>query len=193
MQYHLKVSTTVIVMLSIAAVYYQPASAKDDFDDDDEGKEAKQLPLIFAWTLKPPYVTSPSNGSIDNEAHGMIRDAVLWHVTWECSFAQGKEFKIITSRIDNEFEMIDLLRQNKVHIALPIFEHPTSRRYNEFPFLKIDDYPGTEYIIARDDVSAMTVVLEAVVKAWPLLAVTMVLTAIAGVIIWALVCIILYS
>lgn len=181
-------------MLSIAAVYYQPTSAKDYFDDDDDdGKEDKQLPLIFAWTLKPPYVTSLSSGSIDNEAQGMIRDAVLRHVIWKCGLEQGEEFKIITSRIDNEFEMIDLLRQNKVHIALPIFEHPTSRRYNEFPFLKIDDYPGTEYIIARDDVSAMTVVLEAVVKAWPLLAVTMVLTAIAGVIIWALVCIILYS
>ena len=116
-----------------------------------------------------------------------MKDAVLKHIAVECGFYLKKHFDIKTLEMENEFAMLELLRQNKVHIALPIFEHPSNRRYPEFLFFKLHDYPGTEYITVQDDCSTLTVVLDSVIKAWLLLAVTMVLTAIAGIIMWALV------
>ena len=82
--------------------------------------------------------------------------------------------------------MIEMLRQNKVHLAVPIFE-PINRRYIEFPFLKLVDYPGTDFISTEEETKGLSVVLDAVLKSWPLLAVTLILTAIAGVTVWALV------
>ena len=86
--------------------------------------------------------------------------------------------------------MIQMLKQNKVHIAILIFEQQESRKYSEFIFFKLLDYPGTEYIaLANDENDALDVVFDSVSKSWPLLAVTMtmIFTAIAGIIMWALV------
>ena len=85
--------------------------------------------------------------------------------------------------------MIQMLKQNKVHIAIPIFEQQKSQKYSEFIFFKLLDYPGTEYIaLANDENDALDVVFDSVSKSWLLLAVTMtmIFTAIAGIIMWAL-------
>ena len=82
-----------------------------------------------------------------------------------------------------------MLKQNKVHIAIPIFEQQKSQKYSEFVFFKLLDYPGTEYkALTKDENDALDVVFDSVSKSWPLLAVTMtmIFTAIAGVIMWAL-------
>jgi len=153
--------------------------------------------LTIAWIEKPPYTTSPTNKSLDKEAHGMLRDVLLQYITLECGDdAQGEQeptaYQIETFRADSEFHMIELLRQNKVHVAAPIFE-PTSRRYDEFSFFKIADYPGSEYITSEADANKLSLVLDAVLKSWSLFAVTLILTAIAGIIMWALVCLTLCS
>jgi len=180
----LKVFYTIIVGLIIGTILYHPAEAKGN---SSKQGELVTKPLIFAWILKPPYATPPKNGSSDSKAHGMIREASLRHIQLECGWHHKIYYEEDTLEFHNELAMIELLRQNKVHITLPIFEHPTNRRYNEFTYLKLDDYPGSEYITAVDETSTLSVVLEAVFKAWPLLAVTIVLTAIAGIIMWALV------
>ena len=176
----------VIIPFLNVAIHHRPAAAAEGNSSEDD-EEWQEKPLIFAWIEKPPYATLPSNGSSDNEAHGMIREALIRHVTVECGWYAGIGYEMTTLKVDSEFGMIELLRQNKVHVALPIFEHPSNRRYSEFPFVKLDDYPGSEYITTEDDTSTLSIVLDAVLKAWPLLAVTMVITAIAGIIMWALV------
>ena len=85
--------------------------------------------------------------------------------------------------------MIEILRQNKVHVVGPIFDS-TNRRYGEFHFFKITDFPGTEFITSEDETNKLSLVLDAVLKSWSLFAVTLILTAIAGIIMWALVCLI---
>ena len=174
----LKVVFTITAGLLIVSILYHPTEAM------------QTKPLIFAWILKPPYATPPSNGSSDSKAHGMIREALLRHIQGECGWFHAfvkTNWELDTLKVDSEFGMIELLRQNKVHVAVPIFENPTNRRYSKFPYFKLDDYPGSEYITTVDDTSTLTVALDAVIKAWPLLAVTIVLTAIAGIIMWALV------
>jgi len=110
----------------------------------------------------------------------------------ECGVATGIRYQVQTFRADSEFHMIELLRQNKVHVAGPVFES-TNRRYDEFSFFKITDHPGSEYITSEDETDKLSLVLKAVLKSWSLFAVTLLLTAIAGVIMWALVCLTLLS
>ncbi|XP_044183882.1 uncharacterized protein LOC114971148 [Acropora millepora] len=176
----------VFIIWILNGLIHKQFACGGDVNSSQDYEHWQKLPLTFAWIFKPPYATPPSNESLDNEAQGLMRDAVLKHIAVECGYSVKKHFDIKTLEMENEFAMLELLRQNKVHIALPIFEHPSNRRYPEFPFFKLDDYPGTEYITVQDDSSTLTVVLDSVIKAWPLLAVTMVLTAIAGIIMWAL-------
>ena len=150
-------------------------------------KEHIEVPLVFGWIEKPPYAVPPTNESLDNEAHGLIREAVLRYILVECGYYLKLEYQVSTRKFENEFELLQQLRQNIVHIALPIFKDTNNRKYSEFTFFKLDDCPGTEFIITEDDTTALTVVMDSVLKSWPLLAVTLVLTAIAGIIMWALV------
>jgi len=110
----------------------------------------------------------------------MIRDVLLPYI--DCN-----QYYFVTSfEADSEFHMIELLRKNKVHLAGPIFES-TNRRYGEFSFIKITDYPGSEFITGESETNKLNLVLGAVLKSWSLFAVTLILTAIAGIIMWALV------
>ena len=153
----------------------------------EQGHDPYKVPLVLGWIEKPPYAVSPTNESLDNEAHGLIRDAVLRYILAECGYAFKLAYQVSTRKFESEFELLQQLRQNIVHIALPIFRDANNRKYSEFIFFKLDDYPGTEFITTKDDTTALTVVMDSVLKSWPLLAVTLVLTAIAGIIMWALV------
>ena len=150
----------------------------------EQGHHPYEVPLVVGWIEKPPYVVPPTNESLDNQAHGLIRDALLRYILVECGYSMGM---VSTRKFESEFELLEQLRQNIVHIALPIFEDANNRKYSEFTFFKLDDYSGTEFITTEDDTTALTVVMDSVLKSWPLLAVTLVLTAIAGIIMWALV------
>ena len=183
----------ILSVIIIGAIHLQTISATgneskpDNKDDDEKDKEPWPVDLTIAWIEKPPYLTPPPNGSLDDDAHGMIRDVLVRFITIECGIFAGISYQVKTFRADSEFHMIELLRQNKVHVAAPIFE-PTNRRYNEFSFFKITVYPGSEFITIKDETNKLSLVLDAVLKSWSLFAVTLILTAIAGVIMWALVC-----
>ena len=113
---------------------------------------------------------------------------MLRYIQEDCSGVFRNHYEILTLEVDSESGMIQLLKQNKVHIAVPIFEQQNSEKYSEFIFFKLVDYPGTEYVTLGDDENdALDVVFDSVLKSWPLLAVTMIFTAIAGNIMWALV------
>ena len=106
--------------------------------------------------------------------------------TYSCGIDTGVDFNEESLMADNESHMIELLRQNKVHVASPIFKSK-SQRYDKFSFFKITDYPGSEFITNKDEAKKLSLVFDAVLKSWSLFAVTLILTAIAGVIMWALV------
>ena len=176
------------LLIGLVAFKFRVTSAKSNSpesdDDDDNGKEN----LTIAWIYKPPYMKGSDNSSLDNQAQGIVRDAVLKYIQLNCGAALGNYYEIKTLRADSESGMIQLLKQNKVHLAIPIFEEQNNQKYSEFIFFKLLDYPGTEYItMTNDENDALDVVFDSVLKSWPLLAVTMIFTAIAGIIMWALV------
>ena len=175
------------IFIGVGANQLQNTSVigNQDRDEEYEGNLVKKS-LTISWIKKIPYTTTASNGSQDDEGHGLIRNVLMPHVLLECGIMIGINYHVKTFRADNEFHMIQLLRQNKVHIAAPIFE-PTNRRYHEFSFFKITDYPESEFITSADEGNKLTLVLHAVMKSWSLFAVTLILTAIAGVFMWSLV------
>ena len=175
------------LFIGLAAFKFRVTLAKSNASESNDDDEKENLTI--AWIYKPPYIRGPDNSSLDNQAHGIIRDAILRHIQWDCSGFFGNHYEIMTLRADSESGMIQLLKQNKVHIAVPLFEQQNNQKYSEFIFFKLLDYPGTEYITLADDENndALDVVFDSVLKSWPLLAVTMIFTAIAGIIMWALV------
>ena len=179
------------LFIGLVAFKFRVTSARSNSSEsDDNDDHEKEENLTIAWIYKPPYIRGPDNSSLDNQAHGIVRDATLRHIQWDCSgFSGNPHYKIKTLKVDSESHMIQLLKQNKVHLAIPIFEQQDNQKYSEFIFFKLLDYPGTEYITLADDENndALDVVFDSVLKSWPLLAVTMIFTAIAGIIMWALV------
>lgn len=149
---------------------------RNNTEEEELPSPGNGLLLILGWINKPPYMYSLPNESIPQ---GMGRDVVLKYFH-RCS----KGLYLTVHKANNEFEMIELLRRNKVHVAAPIFEPTSVRHYSEFRFIKTQDYPGTEYITID---KGEDVVLKAILNSWPLVAFTLILTAIAGIFIWALV------
>lgn len=179
-----------VVVIAFYTVQFRVILANGNSSTSGDEKEVKEginnLNLSLAWIERPPYTTSPHNESLDKEVHGMVRDALFRYIFYDCSYKDGFKYLPKTYRVNSEFEMIDLLSQNRVHLAAPVFE-PANRQYSKFPFVKLVDYPGTDFITTEDETKGLHVVLDAVLKSWPLFAVALILTAIAGVIIWALV------
>ena len=178
------------LFIGLVAFKFRVTSAKSSSSESDDNDDNEKENLTIAWIYKPPYIRGPDNSSLDNQAHGIVRDVMLKYIVKDCSGEFGNpHYEIKTLKADSESAMIQLLKQNKVHLAVPIFEQQDNQKYSEFIFFKLLDYPGTEYITLADDENndALDVVFDSVLKSWPLLAVTMIFTAIAGIIIWALV------
>ena len=179
------------IVIALGAVQFRAILANGKSSISGDKKEEKDgikrhLNLSVAWIERPPYTASPVNGSVDNEVQGLIRNAIFRYIFYECSYRDGLRYEPETKRVDSEFQMIELLSQNKVHLAIPISE-PINRRYSEFPFVELVEYPGTDFISTEEETRGLNVVLDAVLESWPLFAITLILTATAGVIMWALV------
>ena len=76
------------ILIGLGAIQLQTISAtgNESTPGKEDGNEQEEqywpsYDLTIDWTERPPYTTSPTNGSIDNEAHGMIRDVILPHIS----------------------------------------------------------------------------------------------------------------
>ena len=125
------------LFIGLVAFKFRVTSAKSsssEFDDNDDNEKEN---LTIAWIYKPPYIRGPDNSSLDNQAHGIVRDAMLRHIQWDCrGFFGNPHYEIKTLKADSESRMIQLLKQNKVHLAIPIFEQQDNQKYSEFIFFK---------------------------------------------------------
>ena len=166
-----------VIVIALGAIQLRTASATanestsgNENGDDEHAKNPEENDLVIAWIENPPYLTSLTNESL--EPHGMLRDVLMRYLSEiECGFYGRIKYGVSLVRADSEFHMIELLRQNKVHVAAPIFE-PTNRRYDEFLFFKLNDYPGSEYITREHETDKVELVLCEVLKSWPLFVVT---------------------
>ena len=179
-----------IQLRTISATGNESTPGNEDGDEEEEEYPTIKKDLILAFTEKAPYTPLTANGSLEGDSLGLFKDVLFRYIIIDCGIDMDVTYDIESLTVDSEFHSIELLRQNKVHAAGPIFKSKT-QRYDEFSFFKLTDYPGSEFITNEDEANKLSLVFNAVLKSWSLFAVTLILTAIAGVIMWALVWLIL--
>ena len=91
--------------------------------------------------------------------------------------------KLNITYVKKKADLIRYLKRSKVHIGFPVVVSETTDLYKGQDFV-----PAMEYtLVFLAVVSPGKVLLDAVLKSWPLLVATLLLTAIAGEICWGLV------
>ena len=113
------------LFIGLVAFKFRVPSAKSSSSESGDNDDNEKENLTIAWIYKPPYVGGPDNSSLDNQGHGIVRDAILRYVWWDCS---ADRYEITNLRAESESGMIQMLKQNKVHIAIPIFEQQKSTK-----------------------------------------------------------------
>ena len=73
------------LFIGLVAFKFRVPSAKSSSSESDDNDDNEKENLTIAWIYKPPYVRGPDNSSLDNQAHGIVRDAMLRHIQWDCS------------------------------------------------------------------------------------------------------------
>ena len=141
--------------------------------------------LTIAWIEKPPYTMKAKNLSLAHglKPNGLLRSTVLRFMELGCD---PYRVKIDTVQVDNIKALKILLQEGKANVGLPVFM-ANPGEYKEMLSMKVLDHPGLDFITTSKRQQVVHVIMEAVFNSWPLLLFTMLLTAIAGVMVWALV------
>ena len=73
-------------------------------------------------------------------------------------------------------------------LSFPVYGEMTSVKFQSHPYFPVIESPGVIYIQKPQDASnAGSAVLEAVFRGWPVLVLTLIMAALSGIIMWALV------
>ena len=95
-----------------------------------------------------------------------------------------QRFQLIFDNIDN----MRPFAGNNTYIALPIYGSMTDVKYQNKPFFPIVESPGVIYLQKKEPAgNAAEAVMEAVLQGWPVLVLTLIMAALSGIVMWALV------
>ena len=92
-----------VIVIALGAIQLRTASAaankstaSNENGDDEHEKNPKIKDLKIAWIEMPPYLTSPTNESLDDKPHGMLRDVFLRYIARECGGLAGIFYHVKT-------------------------------------------------------------------------------------------------
>ena len=78
-------------------------------------------------------------------------------------------------------------------MSLPIYGDMKDVNFQTYPFYPVVESPGVVFIVKKEDSSnAAQAVMEAVFQGWPVLLLTLIMAALSGIVIWALVSILAF-
>ena len=118
---------------------------------------------------------------------GALLRKTIWHfVELGCD---RYEVHVEDVEVDNMATVKSVVEEGKAQIGLPFFKDNFANNvgYEGLMVMPVLKHPGLDFITAQQDPNGLGITLKAVFHCWPLLLVTMLLTAIAGIIVWALV------
>ena len=153
--------------------------------DEERAQCPEQLQL--SWMLNVPFTTNESavpvfrSNSLEDILPKLLKDVLL-----ECC-NNSDQLKMKLNRADSEKEMLSQVKNSEAHVGYPMILSSISLRENGIKFLPMIEYPGAVFLVTSVGVDSETLVLEAVFKSWPLLLITVLTTAIAGIVAWVLV------
>ena len=73
-------------------------------------------------------------------------------------------------------------------MSMPIYGDMKDITFQNYPFYPVVESPGVVFIVKKEDSSnAAQAVMEAVFQGWPVLLLTLIMAALSGIVVWALV------
>ena len=139
---------------------------------------AAQEYMKMAWLEKPPYTTRRPNA--EGRFNGILYDVLRTKLHYCGSFE--------SVRVNDESTLVARLKNGQAQLAGPVVAKGIDPiRYNGEYFLALLDYPGADFLTKPGTKEFAKVVTETILDSWPLLALSIILTAIAGIVTWALV------
>ena len=83
---------------------------------------------------------------------------------------------------------LHLPASNSTYIALPIYGSMTDVKYQNTPYFPLVESPGVIYLQKKQPPgNAAKAVMDAVLQGWPVLVLTLIMAALSGIVMWALV------
>ena len=154
------------------------------------------------WTSFPPFVMQSLNSS-ENQTSGT--DATAYEIKGifpdilelafdRCSafHEEGKPnitFKQLS--VLNQSVLLEVIRRNEDFLLIPVQSDDKDKYEGFFPFLKLFESPGTVLIKSGEDDRSITFKVQmwntAIFTCWPIIALTVSLSFVAGTAVWALV------
>ena len=94
-----------------------------------------------------------------------------------------------TERPLNDSEAVkDHIDKNGTLLSLPIYGDMKDTTFQEYPFYPVVESPGVVFITKKEDSeNSANAVMAAVFQGWPVLVLTLIMAALSGIIVWALV------
>ena len=140
--------------------------------------------VYLSWYLLPPFTTEDINVFGDSPPGEIISKLVHW-IGAACYYDQEIKLLQILTEGENETDVLNHLENKKAQFAFPVVSSSKESMYRGYKYLPLLPYPSTVFLVKEKPPG--DIMFNAVLKAWPLLVVTLLLTAIAGVITWGLV------
>ena len=153
------------------------------------------------WTSFPPFVMQSLNSS-ENQTSGT--DATAYEIKGifpdilelafdRCYAFHEKGKPNITFKqlpVLNQSVLVEVIRRNEDFLLIPVQSDDKGKYEGFFPFLKLFESPGT-VLIKREDDRSITFKVQmwnsAILTCWPIIALTVSLSFVAGTAVWALV------
>ncbi len=138
--------------------------------------------LKAQWWNIPPYIYRDREGDIKG-----IFKTVLDEIVKHC--CKGHTNITYEKLPLNDSEVVkDHIGENGTVISFPVYGEMKDTAFQNFPYMPVVEAPGVVFIMTNEDsANAAQAVMDAVFQGWPVLVLTLVMAALSGIIIWALV------
>ena len=138
--------------------------------------------LKAQWWSIPPYIYKDKYGNIKG-----IFKIVLDQIVKQCC---NGHTNITYEKLPlNDSEVVkDNIGENGTVISFPVYGEMKDTTFQNYPYMPVVEAPGVVFIMTQEDsANAAQAVMDAVFQGWPILVLTLVMAALSGIIIWALV------
>ena len=202
------VSTWVVVLtFVVVSISKEGPRSAVDLLSEITGEKFKAPPIIPAfpkrlnasWMLMPPFVTRNPNSSDRQTSKSNTTvyqiDGILPYILKLalniCCAALEQNETVVSYQhhpVHDKSELHKAIMKDEVHLIFPV-QSDDDKEYKEYlPYLKLFESPGIVLIRRQDSISRGIQNWSAAVRScWPIVVLTLLLSIVAGICVWALV------
>ncbi|XP_031563810.1 potassium voltage-gated channel subfamily B member 2-like, partial [Actinia tenebrosa] len=165
----LSIFVILVVSTQMTQSSQQPTGVDGTADSNNDHRHCDSIPVSVAVLPWPPYVGNVSN-DFQSKVIQQLRDEII---------QRSLKNPITFRKTSSESELKKLFKANQTDIGFPLIG-----RYGSAPSEVIGDHPGLEFLVAPQTPSPGEVCMNTLRESWPLLALSLILSGMAGILIW---------